>query len=385
MAIDAAFSIKSRVSVASILMFAVSSALADAPIQSQQPPVNGEIGFVLTEFAPAIYQKNKDECPDGFAGTLRENYLDTLSPEERERLSQKANEAELTTRWKAYALGPNGTNVCTNVESFNHPTQKIFQGKVAYGLNLGGTAGDDTCAHEKFTSPSGEANIDNQAYRAMGCTRNYRGVDGTAGDIVKGFNMFLATGEHTMVLLLRDVQSFADDDSVEVILASTNDRPILDSKQNFIANASFTINPQWRNVLHGRIVDGVLTTDPLDIHLRRPFGHGGVRGQKAEWDLRKARLRLALQADGSIKGLLGAYQTPRNVIQSSLLGGIGAATVAGIDCSAQYETLEKLADGLRDPQTGQCTALSTALQVAAIPAYVFDREPVATANAGAMR
>lgn len=346
-------------------------------------PANGEMGFVLTALSPAIHQ-GKDDCPEGLAGTVKENYLETLTGPEQSRLLEKANEKELTRRWQAYAVGPNNTNICTNAELFDRPVQKMLQGKVAYGLNLdgdgsGGVAAG-SCSHQNFTSPDGAAGVDNQAYRALGCTRNYRGVDGTAGDIVRGLNGLLATGEHSAVLLLRGVDSLVKDDDVEVVLATTDDRPVVDSKMKLIANASFTVsaNPRWRNVLHGRIDNGVLTTGPADIRLTRKVGHGGIRGRRQEWDLRQGRLRLAFQPDGSVTGLLGAYQPLRNVIEIEMIGGIGAATTAGIDCAAAYTTLKKLADGLRDPVSGQCNGISSALTVTAIPAFVMDRPPASS-------
>ena len=354
---------------------------AASAVESSSAPASTERGFVLTAFAPAIHQSQED-CPEGLANTVSENYLQSLLPAERVRLQQPMHKEELAKDWKAHAVGPNHTNICENPESFDRPIQKTLRGSVALGLNLDGHADATTvvdgCAHQNFTSPGGESGIDNQAYRALGCTRQYRGVDGSSGDIVKGLNNFLATGEHSIVLLLRGVDSIANDAAVEVIIATTGDRPILDSRRNFITGASFTVskNLQWHNILRGHISDGVLTTEPADIRLSRRLGYGGARGDRAEWDLRRARLRLGFQADGSLRGLLGAYQPIRNVIEPNLLGGVGAAVVAGVDCAADYATLKQLADGLRDAQTGQCTAVSVALDVAAVPAFVFDH-PVA--------
>ena len=357
---------------------------AEAAAALPAPPANGEMGFVLTAFAPAVYQ-GKDDCPDGLANTVRENYLQSLIPTERARLMVPANEPELTKRWKDYAVGPNNTNICANPELFDRPIQKTIQGKIAPGLNLDGKAGGagvSGCGHENFVSPTGEQGIDNQVYRALGCSRNYRGVDGTAGDVVRGYNNFLATGEHSMVLLLRGVDSLVNDDHVDIIFATTGDRPVLDSKRNFITGASFTVsdNARWRNVLHGRIVNGVLTTDPADVHLTRRVGHGGIRGENLEWQFRQGRFRLAFQPDGSIKGLFGGYQPARSVIEMTIVGGIGAATVAGIDCAAELKTLQTMADGLRDPKTGQCTGISAAMDVAAVPAFVMDRPTTAMAR-----
>ncbi len=351
---------------------------AGAEPQFPAPPANGEMGFVVVAFSPAVNQ-GKDDCPLGQAGTVRENYLQSLPAPERERLLRKANEPELTERWKAYATGPNLTNICSNPELFDRPMQKILQGTVAPGLDLDGGKKSDTCQHENFTGLDGTSGVDNQTYRALGCTRNWRGIDGKAGDIVWGYNNALATGEHTQVLLLRGVQNLKDDDSVEVIWSNSDDRPVLDTKRKFITGASFTIseNPRWRNALKGHIHNGVLTTEPQDIHLTHRLGHGGIRGQRSEWDLKRGRLRLTFQADGSLDGLAGAYIPPRMMIDSAILGGIGAATVAGIDCAAEITTLNRLADGIKDPKTGKCTAASAAMTVTAVSAFVNDRPKLA--------
>lgn len=353
-----------------------------APVPHYPPvPANGDLGFILTSFTYPITQ-NKDDCPNGLAGTIKENYLDTLPAAERARLSQPANAEQLKKLWQGWSLGPNHTNICTNVELFpDRPLQKLFQGKVADGLDL--DHGKPACAHQEFTSPSGQRGIDNQAYRVMGCTRNYHGVDGSGGDVVKGYNMLLATGEHSMVLLVQGVKNFAHQDKVTVILASTDDKPILDSHQNFLTGVSYNVThtSAWRNVLHGQINKGILTTDAADIRLRRSFGHGGLRGAKIEWDIHGARLQVSLLSDGSFKGILGGYQTPRSILSSTIAGGIGAALVAGLDCAAAYNALVKYADGGRDPKTGQCTMDSTALDVGGISAFVFDTPPVVKGGA----
>jgi hypothetical protein len=167
-----------------------------------------------------------------------------------------------------------------------------------------------------------------------------------------------------------------------VIYANTSDRPESDNKGNFLAGASFTINtapPRSRNVLRGRIVNGVLTTQPQDIVLAQTMGQGGardIRGVRTKYDLRRARLRLAFQPDGSLRGLVGGYKPIADVYQAMALGGAGTALVAGIDCAAYHTTLKKLADGMRDPKTGQCTGVSSAEQVSAIPAFINDVQAV---------
>ncbi len=346
------------------------------------PPANGEMGFVVSYFIQPVIQ-GADACPQGTTPKLRDAFLAQQTPEERTRLGLKANEAELTRRWQSDAFGPNGTNICSNPDMFERPMFRTVQSKHSWGLNLDGDANGtaesaDTCSHENFSTPSGEAGIDNQEYRAMGCMLEWRGVDGVAGDQEIGMRQFHASGEWTQAILLRGVDSLQNDDSVEVIYANTPDRPVADASGKFLPGASFTISdkaPRNRNVLHGRIANGVLTTDAKDIVLAQTWGQGGardIRGNRTKYDLRNAKLRLAFQPDGSVTGMLGGYRPVFDVIHSPAIGGAGSALVAGIDCAAALRTLRHYADGLRNPRTGKCEGVSSAIRVAAIPAFVTD-------------
>jgi len=343
-----------------------------------KPPANGEMGFVVSSLAPAVVP-GLDACPNGTVPRLRDAYLETLPVAERERLKLKENIQEFERGWQSYAFGPNGTNICSQPEMFNHPVIKTVQSPYGLGLNLDeGAAPNSTCTHEKFTSPTGEKGIDNQVYRAMGCTLEWRGVDGSGGDIIRGARQFLSSGEWTQVLLLRGVDSLQSDNDVEVIYANTPDRPNVDTNGNFLSGVSFTVSntaPRYRNVLHGRIVDGVLTTRPQDIVLAETWGQGGardIRGARTKWEMRQGRLRLAFQPDGTLRGLVGGYRPIFDVFQSMALGGAGTALVAGIDCAAYHNTLANLADGLRDTKTGKCSGVSSAEVMSAVPAFIND-------------
>jgi hypothetical protein len=343
------------------------------------PPANGMMGFVVERFTPPVIFE-KEACPDGPALKLREAYLSRQSPEERERLKLNENEGELTRRWQADIFGPNGANICSQPDMFDRPMVRTVQSKHGWGLDLdqGGKAAD-ICSHEEFSTPTGEAGIDNQDYRVTGCQLEMRGVDGVSNDTEVGMRQFMASGEWTQVLLLRGVNSLKDDPAVEVIYANTPDRPVLDSKGKFLPGTSFTISdkpPRQRNVLRGKIVDGVLTTEPADIALVQTWGQGGardIRGNRSKYDFRHGRLKLTFQPDGSLTGLIGGYRPVFDLIQSPSFGGFGSALVAGIDCSANLRTLKHYADGLKDPSTGQCQGVSSAMRIGAIPAFVIDR------------
>jgi hypothetical protein len=342
-------------------------------------PANGEMGFVVDQWHPPVVFE-PGACPQGTVERMRYEYLHTLPAAEQARLQLKENEKEWTEKFYAYSLGPNHTNVCTNPEMFKRSPMRTVQSKTSWGLKLDdGTGG--TCGHDTFVDPEGRTGIDNQEYRVKGCTLEWRGVDGISNDITVGTRQFIVSGEWTQVILLRGVNSLVHDDNVEVIFANTLDAPPVDDKGNFLRGASFRISdkpPRERNVLHGRIDNGVLTTEPADISLDETWGQGAprdIRGVRTKFHYIRGRLRLVFQADGSLQGLLGGYRPINDTIVSEELGGVGSAFVAGIDCAQELATLKKYADGVRDRTTGKCTAVSAAMQIEAVPAFVTDVSP----------
>jgi hypothetical protein len=380
---------KSRLqAMAAIAVLVTTLGASPAPVKSDPHypalPANGEMGFVVSRFTQPMVQE-PEACPTGPSPKLRDVYLESVSPEERMRLLLKENEPELTKRWQAQIFGPNGTNICSHPDAFSRPLHRTVQSPRAIGLDLDRGAESKSCAQPEFVSPDGETGIDNQEYRAMGCTAEWRGVNGSGGEQEVGMRQFHVSGEWTQVILLRGVDSFERDDQVEVVYANTPDRPMVDSKGNFLTGASFSVSdkaPRNRNVLIGRIDKGVLTTLPSDIVLTQTWGQGGardIRGNRTKWDYRLGRLRLVFQPDGSLAGLLGGYRPVFDVIQSPAIGGAGSAIVAGIDCASLLATLRKYADGVPDKKTGQCTAVSSAMKIVAVPAFVND---VDTAHSG---
>jgi len=345
-------------------------------------PDSGEMTFVFSDFTVPVYP-GWDSCPKGWAYTNKEQYVATLPNAEQARLLKPENEIELTDKWKLdSAPGDRANNVCTNYNEFpERALQFQVEGDIALGLNLDDDSADDpyVCKHDNFTSPLGETGIDNQVYRALGCTRTYRGPDGGDGEIVVGYTGNVATGQFTVVMLLQDVDSLLNDDNVEVILASSDEQPIIDARQTVLSRVSFHVSetPKFRNVLRGSIVDGVLMTEPKDILLERSAGgYGGG----TNWDLERARLRFAFRPDGSLEGLLGGYELPFEQLRQQVGGGRGTAHTGGMDCAAKWNTLQVYADGGRDPKTGQCTRISNAHKIKAVPAFVFDRPTTSQAN-----
>lgn len=350
--------------------------------QLPAPPANGEMGFAIVQFhTPATPIDEKADCPDGMMGTLKDSYLRTLPAAQRERLTKPENANELDAAWKKYGVNETNGNVCGNIYEFlDRPPTPFLSGRVAWGFNLDDDesgAGKDgyTCKHDNFVSPTGERGVDNQYWRVYGCSQTNHGKDGAISESQKGFDGLMMTGEWTQVILLRGVDSLVNDPSVEVVYANTDDRPMTDLAGKPLHNASFSVATQgrksdFRNVMHGRIVNGVLTTDPKHFVLGQ-FG-GGVN---TTFDLDRGRLRLIFQPDGTVKGMVGGYMPLLNGLNAPRGGSIGTVLNAGIDCAGQYRAIRMMADGARDPKTGQCTRISQTFELFGVPAFVNDSAP----------
>jgi hypothetical protein len=343
----------------------------------------GTLGFVVSRFSPAIY-KGENSCPDGLALTPQESFLKQQTPAERARLQRPENAAEFEQKYKwDFGTGPNGEEMCREPRGFRnkyeHPVQRMIQGKVSYGMDLDGDDGSGApptgvCRHENFVSPEGERGIDNQLFRAEGCLGYYRGSatdPNVEGAIIAYYNRMLNEGLHTIVIEIAGVDDLRNDEDVSVGFFSTRDKPLLVGKK-LMPHSSFTTldNPRWRHVTKGRIVDGVITTEPFDLVLNMEWAVGGERGAREEYDMRRARFRLQLLPDGGIKGLMGAYQDIDNVYSLFRTVGAGVSAVAGVDCAAEYKALEAMADAYPDA-SGQCRAVSLAYEVEGVPAFVL--------------
>jgi hypothetical protein len=149
---------------------------------------------------------------------------------------------------------------------------------------------------------------------------------------------------------------------------------------------------RFRATTHGRIVNGVLTTDPVNVRF-----HKITNGIYLERNLDDARLQLKFTPDGGLEGYLAGYTpvedlynfeysfrngkdaqgrpAPLQLINGSALG---KAATLGHTCHGAYYTLQQYADGHRDPKTGRCSAISTQYRIEAIPAFVVDTHTQST-------
>jgi hypothetical protein len=134
------------------------------------------------------------------------------------------------------------------------------------------------------------------------------------------------------------------------------------------ASLTMTSDTKFRNTTHGKIVDGVLITQPADINLQYDFG-----GYPSYYHMKAAHLRLKLQPDGSAKGLLAGY-IDNSDVDLTKHAKQESAEMIGYDCPTFSQAVRRFSDGFKDPKTGQCTAISAAFDITAIPAFVIHPE-----------
>jgi hypothetical protein len=311
----------------------------------------------------------EQECPQGFEMTVEESFLSQQTPGERERLLRPENAKEYQSRWKGeFIHGPGGENVCNNPKSFmNDPRRFVYRGvasKVAYGVNMDGTpdghATKNTCGHQKFTGMNGEPAVDNQLYRAMGCSKLVRSTAPMA-------KMYM---DHFLVEI-HGIDDMQNDDHIEVGIYTPEDAPLQGSDGSALANQTIgiTSNPHWRTIVPGKIVNGKLTTDVIPtLYLKWVLPTWGVLGVQ-DHEFREARFQMSLQPDGALKGFMASYRPIENIFTVGRCCG-GTASVANNDCASEHKTLVEFADAYPDPETGKCTAISSMTNIKGIPVFL---------------
>jgi len=330
------------------------------------------LGFVVVSFYTSIHEtKYMEECPHGLAIGNDEIWWKSLDPAVRDELTDGGEIEPVTASRRAMSArrGPNGEDVCAMPTIVEDPPLKIVQSKVSYGMNLDsnvdGSATSNTCQHDNFTSPTGLPGIDNQMYRLLGCVYGWR----KSGYIETNANGELRdTSQGVTLIEVTDVDDRQNDANVVVRMYRANDILPKDSQGNIVPYASYRIHdiPGYGAAANGRIVEGVLTTDPIDASL--PYYSNLAH---SEIYIRDMRLELFVGDEkGPAKGMIAGYRDFENFWSYFRKGGYMAVT-GQFSCPAIYTAAKKLADGYPDPETGECTALSSSYDIEAIPAFVI--------------
>lgn len=319
-------------------------------------PVDGRIGYVMTDLYWAMYQTpdGKEECPNGYNDGPREQFEILFPPQETHTLIESQLRQELET-W----------HPGTEADGF------VFHevvGPYARGLDLDGTVGTND-----FTHPDGTPGIDNEVYRAVGCIIGFRGPDGV--EFIFQNKAIADERYNRMMFELSGVDSLENDDEVTVTVYRGRDRLLTDATgQEIMAGGSQRIDNRWGADLirrtPGRIVDSVLTTEPID-EVIIPWMNLSVPSIQI---IRDMRLELTLSptgAEGIVAGYADVEAYYKQLIRNDSTHHLSNGQISGISL---YKALRRLADAYPDPETGENTAISTALDVRLAQVFIVDED-----------
>jgi hypothetical protein len=318
------------------------------------------IGFALTDWKYAFVEtpNGKEECSRGLqAGEVAQFKAQKGYVEHRDKFGGTFENR-----------GPNGEkgNFSPTVVQDVLPWSELVT-KRGFGMNLDGThdgrATPKTCKHEKFTGDDGTP-VDNQLARVIGCIQGFR-TSGLTGDFYRNEIPTFSVNRH--LIEITGVDSETNDPDVEVSIYKGMDQLVRTAGgDTFVPFTSQRIDarfPQFNIKTRGKIVDGVLIIDPVP-YARFPIRETANVGERRIRDL---TLKLTLTAGGA-EGLLAGYEDVAawwNIKSKGVTPELDKYSPAGM-----YRALHRYADGYPDPSTGQCTAISAAYNIKAVPAIV---------------
>ncbi len=345
-----------------------------------QPAVAAETrGYVINWFATATHSTaNKENCPEDRNGGQAEFQIRNLmavgfTKEEATAkvfakggqevaLEDKALSERIRMRGRSKGKPASIYNYPDTVED---PNLETVTGKYAYGFDLGGKP------ENKFIDIDTGRKIDNQLWRAVGCTFSFNAVP-PARPYPEDLGWEAMLNSSPAWLIRVSGEDLNRNGKVTVILDRATRHPRRDALSNVMSGATYVIEPDSRshNVLQGEIRDGVLTVFPGDIYLEAelPF--------YTEISLRKGQMRLKLERDGRLVGYMGGIQDWRRWVYSFTARPNNNADTIGI-----FHALRKMADFDPDPVTGENRAISATYRMEAVPAYLVEENGAVVANA----
>ena len=332
---------------------AAASLLSSLPAASQESPIaGGTIAYALTALRWATYVKSSApvDCPQGVNDGPREEFK-ALYPNDgaTRSLVDTQVKREIENWFPTTAPDP-------------FPFHEAG-GPIADGLNLDGKIGPND-----FKSPEGEPGIDNQLYRALGCINSYRDSHGTNDELN---SLEIPKDRYNRLLIeITGVTSLEESEHVEVNVYRGLDPLQTGATGAIIAGGTQRIDTRWgaRFIQHlrGKIVHGVLTTEPSDLAI--PWS---VFSVPADDYLRGAMLRLKLTSTAA-EGLIGGYADIETwYLQLMRSQSTHCQSYGQLASMSLYKELRKLADGYPDGKTGENTAISSALRAQFVQVFIW--------------
>lgn len=325
-------------------------------------------GYVISWFATATNTPDfKKNCPENRNGgqvnlAIRNLMAIGYTKEQATAMTNKAGGQELgqdnrelreRILMRARVKGQ-PASIYNYPDAVADPNIETVTGKYAYGFDLGGKEAN------KFIDPETGGKVDNQLWRAVGCTESFDALPP-----VMPYPEELAWQAMTDSAPAWLIQISGDDLSKDGQVTVTLDRATRHQKRDAtgstLAGATYVIdpNPRSHNELKGQIKDGVVTIQPAQIFLEAEMPY------YPEIALRNTHMRMKLQANGKLVGFWGGYQDWRRWAYMYTARPANNADTIGI-----YHAVKKMADFDPDPVTGENRYISATYRLEAVPAYV---------------
>ncbi len=237
------------------------------------------------------------------------------------------------------------------------PNIELATGKYAFGFNLNGKmepdAYEDPTTHEK--------GVDNNLWRVLGCFDAYN-IRLPVRVYSEEYSWDSAIDSMPAWLLSISGADLSGDGPVTVTFDRSLDILQRNTQGGVLSGSTFVIDtdPRFHSTFKGYIKDRVLTIEP--------GGSFAMQGESQFYPVLRftnTQLRLQLDPDGSLKGLIGGY-TPWADYYTYL--SVRDEDQSQVDLPGVYYAFKRLADGPVDPVTEEGT-ISSAFWMEAVPAY----------------
>jgi len=208
-------------------------------------------------------------------------------------------------------------------------------------------------------------------YRAWGCDAPWRGDNGN-GTLVLRSNDKMLEGLYTIVIRISGSKDPMNDDNAIVEIGYSPDQIMKDARGHVGVDYSYRIlkSAQYTK-LNAKIKDGVVETEQADIHMPQI---AWFENQTRDAFFRHGKMRLTVNADGTVAGLVGGYRDWRDVYAQNVFAQDGGQQ--GVreheDHVALYYALRRHADGMFNAKTGRFDGISTAYHMKLVPVFVVD-------------
>jgi len=331
--------------------------------------------FVVGWFSHATNNTADDCGPGGPNPTVQEQYLKDLadlgmSGEEIEALIKERDSNEEGPNRMAEIIRTRGridgkpANPYMYPNSVKDPEWKMLTGNFAYGFDLDNKGPDQPGSFTDVDTK--QKGIDHKLYRALGCSRPFRGsLEGrpTYWDWVWGQ---LKDSQPAWIITVTG-EDLSKDGEVTI----TFDRALEFLQSNIDgsprADVTYRIDPDPRshNVMKGRIENGILTASSSADMFRMYSNPLGM----PEFRLQNAKFNFKLRRDGTADGFIGGYQPWADLYFAFASGGQSIEQCIVGDIPGLYYLLKKNADAYPDPKTGVNSAISATYYLETVPAF----------------